>query len=51
MTDDFLLSQAAKDFIFNKSVVGIVIGLITIFIYTQIPKFASWIIKPDRYLK
>ena len=50
-TDDFLLSVAASDFIFNKSVVGIVIGLITIFIYTQIPKFSSWIVKPDRYLK
>jgi hypothetical protein len=48
LTDDFMQSQAAKDFIFNKSVVGIVIALITIFIYTQIPKFASWIIKPNR---
>jgi hypothetical protein len=47
LTDDFMQSQAAKDFIFNKSVVGIVIALITIFIYTQIPKFASWIIKPN----
>ena len=49
ISDDFLLSEAGKDFIFNKSVVGIVIGIITIFIYIQIPKFASWIIKPDRY--
>lgn len=49
ISDDFLLIEAGKDFIFNKSVVGIVIGLITIFIYIQIPKFASWIIKPDRY--
>jgi hypothetical protein len=48
LTDDFMQSQAAKDFIFNKSVVGIVIALITIFIYTQIPKFASWIIKPNK---
>lgn len=48
ITDDFLLSVAAQDFIFNKSVLGIVVGLITIFIYTQIPKFASWIIKPNR---
>lgn len=48
ITDDFLLSVTAQDFIFNKSVLGIVVGLITIFIYTQIPKFASWIIKPNR---
>lgn len=48
LTDDFMQSQAAKDFIFNKSVVGIVIALITILIYTQIPKFASWIIKPNK---
>lgn len=49
--NDFLMSQASSDFIFNKSIIGIVISIITICIYMQIPKFANWIIKPDRYRK
>lgn len=50
-TDEFLLIETSKDFLFNKNIIGIVVGLITIFIYVQIPRFANWIIKPDRYKK
>ncbi len=46
--DDFLLLESSKDFLYNKNIIGIVISLITIFIYLQIPRFANWIIKPDR---
>lgn len=49
--NDFLLSELSSDFLFNKNVIGIVISIITICIYIQIPKFANWIIKPDRYKK
>jgi hypothetical protein len=49
--NDFLLSELSSDFLFNKNVIGIVISIITICIYVQIPKFANWIIKPDRYKK
>ena len=51
LNDDFLLFEASKDFLFNKNIIGIVISVITICIYMQIPKFANWIIKPDRYKK
>lgn len=51
INDNFLLTEVGKDFIFNKSVVGIVVSLITIFIYMQIPKFSNWIIRPDRLIK
>ena len=51
LNDDFLLFEASKDFLFNKNIIGIVISVITICIYMQIPKFANWIIKPDRYRK
>lgn len=51
LNDDFLLFEASKDFLFNKNIIGIVISVITICIYIQIPKFANWIIKPDRYRK
>ena len=50
-SDDFLLVEASRDFLFNKNIIGIVVGVITICIYAQIPKFANWIIKPDRYKK
>lgn len=49
--NDFLLSELSSNFLFNKNVIGIVISIITICIYIQIPKFANWIIKPDRYKK
>jgi hypothetical protein len=47
-TDDFLIVEVGKDFIYNKNIIGIVVSIITISIYAQIPKFANWIIKPDR---
>ena len=47
-TDDFLIVEVGKDFIYNKNIIGIVLSIITISIYAQIPKFANWIIKPDR---
>jgi hypothetical protein len=49
--DDFLIVETSKDFIYNKNIIGIVISIITICIYVQIPRFANWIIKPNRYLK
>lgn len=48
--DNFMLYEACRDFLFNKNIIGIVISLITIFIYIQIPKFANWIIKPDNLI-
>ena len=51
LSDDFLLLETSRNFLFNKNIIGIVVSIITIGIYTQIPKFASWIVKPDRYLK
>lgn len=47
-TDNFLIVEVGKDFIYNKNIIGIVVSIITISIYAQIPKFANWIIKPDR---
>jgi hypothetical protein len=49
--DEFLLVDASKDFLYNKNIIGIVISLITICVYIQIPRFANWIIRPDRYMK
>ena len=49
--DEFLLVEASKDFLYNKNIIGIVISLITICVYIQIPRFANWIIRPDRYMK
>ena len=51
MDDEFFLLEMSKDFLYNKNLIGIVVGLLTICIYVQIPKFANWIIKPDRYKK
>lgn len=48
-TDEFILVETSKDFLFNRNIIGIVVGLITVFIYVQIPRFASWIIKPNKY--
>lgn len=50
INDDFVLYEASKDFLFNKNVIGIVISIITIFIYVQIPRFSKWIIKPDNLI-
>lgn len=50
ISDDFLIYEASKNFLFNKNVIGIVISIITISIYIQIPRFANWIIKPDRLI-
>ena len=47
-TDNFLIVEVGKDFLYNKNIIGIVVSIITICIYAQIPKFANWIIKPDR---
>ena len=48
LDDDFILLQASNDFFFNKNIIGIVVGMITICIYVQIPRFANWIIKPNK---
>ena len=50
-SNEFLLPELSRDFLFNKNIIGIVISVITICIYIQIPKFANWIIKPDKYKK
>ena len=50
-SDEFLLQEMSKDFLFNKNIIGIVISIIAICAYVQIPRFASWVIKPDRFKK